>query len=79
MRKCIEVKGKSNVMGNVRSLLERSRDFEEAHCSCRELMEDQLQKIESYTTKWMLVGFIILNKNLRFLSKSINNTNGGNN
>lgn len=44
-------------MGNVKSLLERSRDFEEAHCSCRELMNDQLKKIETYTTKWMLVGF----------------------
>ncbi|HSA05756.1 MAG TPA: hypothetical protein P5556_01095 [Candidatus Gastranaerophilales bacterium] len=47
-------------MGTVKSLLERSRDFEEAHCTCRELMEDQLHKIESYTTKWMLVGFSIL-------------------
>ena len=40
-------------MGNVKSLLERSRDFEEAHCSCKELMEKQLQRIETYTTKWM--------------------------
>ena len=36
-------------MGTVKSLLERSREFEEAHCSCRELMEDQLDTIENYT------------------------------
>lgn len=47
-------------MGNVKSLLERSRDFEEAHCSCRELMEDQLQTIENYTSKWLLIGLATL-------------------
>ena len=47
-------------MGNVRSLLERSRDFEEAHCSCRELMEDQLQSIEDYASKWLLIGLVVL-------------------
>ncbi|OGI01481.1 MAG: hypothetical protein A2Y25_02015 [Candidatus Melainabacteria bacterium GWF2_37_15] len=47
-------------MGTVKSLLERSREFEEAHCTCKELMDKQLQKIEKYTTKWMLVGFSIL-------------------
>ena len=55
-RKSIEGKGKSGVMGTVKSLLERSREFEEAHCSCRELMEDQLQTIENYTKKWLLIG-----------------------
>ena len=43
-------------MGTVKSLLERSRDFEEAHCSCRELMEDQLDTIEDYAKKWLLIG-----------------------
>ena len=47
-------------MGTVKSLLERSREFEEAHCSCRELMEDQLQTIEDYTKKWLLIGLAAL-------------------
>jgi len=47
-------------MGNVKSLAERSRIFEEAHCSCRELMEDQLQSIEDYASKWLLIGLAVL-------------------
>lgn len=41
-------------MSNVKSLLERSKEFEEAHCSCKELLQDQIQKIENYICKWLL-------------------------
>lgn len=48
-------------MGDVTSLYEdKNKSWEEAHCTCRELMQDQLQKIEDYNTKWILVGLSVL-------------------
>ncbi|OGI01345.1 MAG: hypothetical protein A2Y25_02495 [Candidatus Melainabacteria bacterium GWF2_37_15] len=49
-------------MSNIKSFAERSRDFEEAHHSCRELMAAPLNKIENYVTKWLIaaIGAVIL-------------------
>ncbi len=47
-------------MGDVTSFLERSREFEEAHYSCRELLEKQLNRVEQYTTKWLLIAVGVL-------------------
>jgi hypothetical protein len=47
-------------MGNVKNLLERSREFEEAHYTCRELLQGQLKKIEDFSSKWTLVGLDVL-------------------
>lgn len=44
-----------NNMNNVKSFAERSKDFEQSHYSCKELLQDQMQKIENYTCKWLLV------------------------
>jgi hypothetical protein len=43
-------------MDNVRSLLERSKDFEEAHYTCKELLEERINRIEKYVTKWLAIG-----------------------
>ncbi len=42
-------------MEKVRSFLDRSKDFEEAHCTCKELMADQINQIGEYTCKWLLI------------------------
>ncbi len=42
-------------MGDLKSFTERSREFEQAHYSCRELLQEQIEKIEKYTTKWILL------------------------
>ncbi len=52
------------VMSNVASLLERSREFEEAHYSCKELLEGQINNIEKYASKWLVLGLAV---NLLFM------------
>lgn len=43
-------------MDKVTSLLERNKTFEEAHYSCRELLEDRINNIETYVSKWLVIG-----------------------
>lgn len=43
-------------MDNVRSLLERNKQFEEAHYTCRELLEDRINNIEKYVSRWLVIG-----------------------
>ena len=38
-------------MDTVSSLLERSKRFEEAHCTCKELLEARIKKIEMFVSK----------------------------
>lgn len=49
-------------MSNVKNFADRSREFEQAHHSCRELLQGQMEKIEQYTTKWILaaIAFVVL-------------------
>lgn len=42
-------------MSNVKSFAERSKEFEQAHSSCRDLLQEQIQKIENYVSKWLLI------------------------
>lgn len=41
-------------MNNITNLIERNKNFEEAHYSCKELLDDRINKIEKYVTKWLL-------------------------
>ena len=69
-------------MGDVTNFLERSKEFEEAHYSCRELLEEQLNKIEQYSTRWLVIaigalflfmffGFIYFNFKLTEIRKRV--------
>jgi len=42
-------------MDNVASFIERSKEFEQAHYSCRELLEERINNIEKYVTRWLLI------------------------
>jgi hypothetical protein len=42
-------------MENVTNFLERSKEFEQAHYSCKELLEDRINKIERFTSRWILI------------------------
>lgn len=41
--------------GNVTSFLNRGKEFEEAHYSCRQLLEERIKRIEVYVSKWILI------------------------
>lgn len=45
---------------NVTSFFDRSKEFEEAHYSCKELMEAPLSRIENFVSKWLLIAIGVL-------------------
>jgi len=45
-------------MGDVKNFIERSKEFEEAHYSCRELLQSQIQRIENYISKWIFLSIV---------------------
>ncbi|HSA07539.1 MAG TPA: hypothetical protein P5556_10220 [Candidatus Gastranaerophilales bacterium] len=47
-------------MEKVASLFERNKNFEEAHCTCKELLDDKINKIETYVTKWLVISMSAL-------------------
>ncbi len=47
-------------MDNVTSFLERSKDFEQAHYTCREILEERINKIENYVSKWILIAIGVM-------------------
>lgn len=38
---------------NITCLAERDKKFQEAHCTCKELLDDKIDKIETYISKWI--------------------------
>jgi len=46
-------------MDNVTSFLDRSKNFEEAHYSCKELLEERVDRIERFVSKWVLIAIAI--------------------
>lgn len=66
-------------MGEIKSFSERSRDFEEAHKSCRQLIVGQLDRVENYVSKWILVGlgliFLIQIAGFSYFYYKLANTN----
>lgn len=47
-------------MSNVKSFMERSKDFEQAHYSCRELLSNQIQRIDNFVSKWLLIAVAVI-------------------
>ncbi len=40
---------------NVTSFLNKSKEFEEAHYTCRELLQDRINNIETFVSRWILI------------------------
>lgn len=69
-------------MDNVTNFMERSKEFEQAHYSCKELLEEPIGKIERFVSRWllialaanfavMLLGFIFINKEITKIRKKV--------
>jgi len=55
-------------MENLTSLKDRNKDFEEAHRTCKELLEERINKIETFVSKWLpiAIGAVFLFQILGF-------------
>ena len=48
------------IMDNVKSFADRSREFEQSHYSCKELLEGRINKIETFVSRWILIAIGVL-------------------
>lgn len=55
-------------MGDVTCFAERDKKFQEAHCTCKELLDSRIGKIEAFIGKWLPIalGMLILVQLLGF-------------
>lgn len=47
-------------MGDLTCFADRDKRFQEAQCTCKELLDDRIKKIETFTGKWLPIAIGVL-------------------